>query len=168
VLASGVLGGRVSKYGLVIFLFCSSAWLLVSVLRELPDHSAGGERRGRGLLGAIGGGTGFVGGLLGVGGGIVLVPLLQFAARVPLKRAIATSAGVMWVSSSVGMVVKMATLPALGLSIVDALVLGAFMGLGAFPAAKAGAALTHRLPVGPLRIVIAAVLVASAVRMAGG
>jgi uncharacterized protein len=43
------------------------------------------------LLGAIGVGAGFVSGLLGIGGGLVMVPLLAGWLGMPLKRALGTS-----------------------------------------------------------------------------
>lgn len=43
------------------------------------------------LLGTVGAGAGFVAGLLGVGGGIVLVPVMTGLLRVPMKRAVASS-----------------------------------------------------------------------------
>lgn len=42
-------------------------------------------------LGALGVGAGFLAGLLGVGGGIVLTPGLAFVGRLPVKHAVATS-----------------------------------------------------------------------------
>jgi uncharacterized membrane protein YfcA len=44
-----------------------------------------------GLLGALGAISGFVAGLLGVGGGIVMVPMLTGPLRAPMKTAVASS-----------------------------------------------------------------------------
>jgi uncharacterized membrane protein YfcA len=43
------------------------------------------------LLAAVGAGSGFVAGLLGVGGGVVMVPVFTRLLRVPVKEAIASS-----------------------------------------------------------------------------
>ena len=43
------------------------------------------------LLGVVGAGSGFVAGLLGVGGGIVMVPAMAGPLRIPMKKAVASS-----------------------------------------------------------------------------
>lgn len=47
--------------------------------------------------------VGFLTGFLGVGGGFLIVPALLFLARVPLKRAIATSLVIITVTSAAGL-----------------------------------------------------------------
>ncbi len=58
-------------------------------------------------IGSIMGG---VAGLLGVGGGIMAVPLQQTLMRLPLRNAIANSAAIMCVSAGLGAIYKTATL----------------------------------------------------------
>lgn len=48
--------------------------------------------------------VGFLTGFLGVGGGFLIVPALLFLARIPLKRAIATSLVVITVTSAAGLI----------------------------------------------------------------
>lgn len=48
--------------------------------------------------------VGFLTGFLGVGGGFLIVPALLFLARIPLKRAIATSLVVITVTSGAGLI----------------------------------------------------------------
>lgn len=52
-----------------------------------PDHG----RRPLPLIVALGAASGFVAGLLGVGGGVVMVPVLTGPLRVPMKSAVASS-----------------------------------------------------------------------------
>ncbi|MEZ5238647.1 MAG: sulfite exporter TauE/SafE family protein [Microthrixaceae bacterium] len=62
--------------------------------REAPDppHGAGGDFRPPDLLvAALGAAAGFVAGLLGVGGGIVIVPVLSGPLRLPMRQAVASS-----------------------------------------------------------------------------
>ncbi len=46
--------------------------------------------------------TGFMAGLLGIGGGVIIVPLLQRACRLPLRQCIASSAALMILTAVVG------------------------------------------------------------------
>lgn len=71
-------------------------WSGISVVRGGRGGPASGEEVARGrppiiVLGAVGAVAGFVAGLLGVGGGIVLVPVMTGVLRVPMKRAVASS-----------------------------------------------------------------------------
>jgi uncharacterized membrane protein YfcA len=52
-----------------------------------PVHA----RHGLAVLSGLGAGAGFVAGLLGVGGGVVLVPLMTGPLRIPAKTAVASS-----------------------------------------------------------------------------
>jgi uncharacterized membrane protein YfcA len=58
----------------------------------------------------VGGCFGFGAGLLGIGGGLITVPLLGIVCRLPLRQAIATSSAVMAITSIVGAIFKDATL----------------------------------------------------------
>lgn len=97
----------------------------------------------------------------------MLVPLLQVAARVPLRNAIAASAAVMWLTALVGGALKLATLPRLGLSVSPALALAGAMAIGAIVGSTVGARLTHRLRLPHLRLAVALALAAAGARLAG-
>ncbi len=58
----------------------------------------------------VGGCFGFGAGLLGIGGGLITVPLLGIVCRLPLRQCIATSSAVMVVTSIVGAIFKDATI----------------------------------------------------------
>lgn len=58
---------------------------------EDHDASAGAPRRSLALLVPLGAASGFVAGLLGVGGGIVMVPMLTGPLRIPMRSAVASS-----------------------------------------------------------------------------
>ena len=106
-------------------------------------------------LAGIGLAAGFVSGLLGVGGGIIIVPLLSGILRMPLKRALGTSLLAIVALVIPGTIVH-ATLGHIDWAIFAAL------SIGAVPGARIGARLalgtrerTLRLLVGSFLLVVA-------------
>ena len=107
------------------------------------------------LIGLV---AGFFSALFGVGGGIVIVPLLLLVARWDLRPAAATSLAAIGITATAGVVVYAVhgeVEPAY------ALLLGVPAALGA----AGGSALQQRLPVRMLSFLFAGLLVAIAVRM---
>jgi uncharacterized protein len=107
-------------------------------------------------------GVGVTGGLLsgffGVGGGIVMVPLLIWLLRVDRHTAHATSlAAIFVIAVSGGLTYGLAGSVDLGL--------GLALGAGGVAGAYAGAQLMHRLSTSALRIAFAVVLLAAGIRM---
>ena len=80
------------KAGFGAFLFVSGLNLLIASRWE----GRGGEGGNKGLAFAVGGGIliGFITALLGVGGGIVAIPLLIYLVRLDVKKVAATSLGI--------------------------------------------------------------------------
>ncbi len=167
VLSSNAFPGTVPKLALVAFIFAFTLYTLFTTVRSIPDPPPEAQRCSPALFAAIGLVTGFLAGFLAIGGGIVLVPLLQIAARVPLRNAIATSAAVMWLTALVGATLKLATLPRLGLPTSPALALAGAMAIGAVVGSTLGARLTHRLRLPHLRLAVALALAAAGARLAG-
>ncbi len=167
VLLSNRLPGGALKLMLAGFLAVYCTINLVSLLRNRPDHAPEHERSGRARVIVCGTGTGLVAGLLGLGGGVLMVPLLQLICRVPLRNAIATSSAVICVTSIVGAGSKLASLPGLGLSPSRAIVLAALMAPAAVLGGWIGAHLTHALPLRLVRIVITVLLILAAAKLAG-
>ncbi len=171
VLISNTFEGTVSKLALAGFLILAGVWTAVSAIRKLPDPPADGVKTTWLRLGPISLGTGFLAGFLGIGGGIVLVPLLQLVPKVPLKSSIAASASIMRISSVIGASLKLATLSTLTIAVANpvqqALSLGGAMAIGGLVGALLGARLTHMLPLRELRLVLAVVLAVAAAKLAG-
>jgi len=110
------------------------------------------------LLVLIGLVAGFFSALFGVGGGIVVVPLLVLGARFELRPATATSLAAIGVTALAGTVTyafhgEVEPLKA------------ALVGVPAAGGAVAGAALQQRVPVRTLSLLFAALLAAIAIRL---
>ncbi len=110
---------------------------------------------------AVGAVAGLLSGLLGVGGGIVMVPGFTQWARVPLKQAIATSL------ACVALFAVPGTITHALLGDIDWRV-ALLLAVGVIPGARLGATLTVRADVRRLRVVVALFLGATAVLYAGG
>ncbi|MEX2219650.1 MAG: sulfite exporter TauE/SafE family protein [Phycisphaerales bacterium] len=163
---SNILHGQLLKELLALFIAGYCLLNLFRAYRPRTDATRPPEHTGRGVLGGIGLVSGFSAGLLGLGGGVVMVPLLQVVANVRLRQAIAASAAVMIVSATVGAFLKLVTLSATSghpasaaLWYVPALAPGAMLG-GAL-----GAWLAHRLPLAVVRVAVSVLLLIAALRM---
>jgi uncharacterized membrane protein YfcA len=136
---------------------------------DAPDPvdapAARGELRSpEGVLGryaAIGAVSGGLSGLLGIGGGVILVPAFVRLARMEVKAAIATSL------VCVGCFAVPGTITHALLGDVDWRVAAALI-VGVVPGARLGASLTVRLADGRLRVTVAVFLAAVAVIYAAG
>jgi uncharacterized protein len=151
---------------LALFILAYCVLNVVRVIGRTPDASVNPIDAPRTALVVLGIVTGLIGGLLGIGGGVVMVPALQLLFRVPLKNAIAASSAVMVVTAIVGSTAKLTGLGGHGQNAADALVLAAAMAPTAFIGGLIGAKLTQRLPVPIVRVIISVVLAAAAARLA--
>lgn len=141
-----------------------TVWAAVKKEPEL-DESLARVTAGRGLT--VGGVMGLAAGVLGVGGGIVAVPLARALCRLPLKKCIAASAAVMGLTSLFGAGLKIATLHEHNLSPVHALVLALTLAPTAIVGGYVGAGLTKSLPLSVVRSALAGLLIASSLKMLG-
>jgi uncharacterized protein len=167
VVVSNQVGGDGLRIALAVFIGCYCLWNLVRLARNTPEHPPEAHRTERWRLAVSGAATGFVGGLLGLGGGVLLVPLLQMWCRLGLRASIATSSSVIWISALVGCSLKLATLHHHGQSVALALLLAALLAPTAIIGARWGAALTHSLPLRAVRAAITCILLVAAVKLAG-
>ena len=177
---AGIIGGvfvnnLVPSYGMskifgafLIYVIIANILKLTGRIREQHETEAViSIPRGA----AIGTPVGFGAGLLGIGGGLITVPLTQSFSRLTLPRAIAISSGLMCFTSVVGAVVKDLTLHDLkgvggeSLQVLEALQMAAWIFPTAIIGAWIGARLTHALPVNWIRAVFIVVLVVAAVKM---
>ena len=107
------------------------------------------------LIGLV---AGFFSALFGVGGGIVVVPLLILLAKFEVRAAAATSLAAIGITAIAGTITYVVH------GDVDP-VKSALVGVPAAGGAVAGAALQQRVPVRMLSLLFAALLVAIAIRL---
>lgn len=130
----------------------------VSLFRKKRDVSGGHASRTVLVLSGLG--LGGLTGFLGVGGGFLLVPALVGLGKLPLSRAVGTSAALITLSSFAGGVTVMATRPDLVMLVLP-------LAGGAIVGAVLGTPLTGRLPEKALRVGFASLAVLVAVGMMG-
>lgn len=155
---------EVLKIGFGVFLLVSGARL---VLRRptLPPEEGGRELRlTLPVTIPIGLAVGFFSALLGVGGGIVAIPLLLHVVGLEVRRIAATSMGIITITATAGTLTYMLTgmnlggLPAGSVGYVH-VAAGIAMFLGAVLSVGWGALLNQRLKPRALTLVFAAVFV---------
>ena len=154
-----------------LFLFAVAAREIVHLARGRAD----GTEHGRDLRGpvatAIGAVMGFLSGLLGIGGGTLMMPLLRGLGRLPLRQAVGTSSAVTIVAATVAATAKNASLAGLERADGSPLTLPATLGLAALlvPTAVAGGflgtALVYRLKVTSVRWIFLILIGLSGIRM---
>lgn len=166
VLLSNEISGLALRRIFAVFLVYVAISILFKTTRKAPDHAPEHARITPPRAGAVGAVMGFAAGLLGVGGGVLAVPLALTLCRVPLRTAIGVSSAAMCLTATVGATLKITTLGSIGQSPTDALTLAAAMAPTAILGGWLGARLTHRLPLQTVRVVLLVLLVLAAFRMA--
>jgi uncharacterized protein len=106
------------------------------------------------IIAYVGLGMGFLSGLLGIGGGIALMPVMLYGFGFPLRQAAGTGIFVLLTSALVGTVIYAAE-GNVDLRLAMALLVGSTV------FAQIGAHLTHRLPVSFLRRGLAGIIIAT-------
>lgn len=170
VLVSNNTSGLTLKRCFAVFLLYVSITNIAKLFRKKCEDANIPDRATPVRVGAIGSLMGFVAGLLGIGGGVLAVPLMQTVARLPLKQCIGTSSAIMAIASIVGATFKISTLGSVEqgqFSPINALLIAAILTPTAFVGGWFGATLTHRLPLEWVRGIFAAALLTAAWRMSG-
>ncbi len=106
--------------------------------------------------------AGLMSGVMGVGGGFVMVPILIYVLRVPTNAAIGTSLFQVIFLSAITTVLQAATNQTVDIALALLLMAGGVLG------AQAGAAAGQRLRAEQLRLLLAILVLAVGVRLAAG
>jgi len=163
-LVAGFVPARPLAMFFTAFMFYAATRMFIEVKPQTSRQLPGAA----GLFG-VGAGIGALSSVLAAGGAFLSIPFLT-RCNVPLKRAIGTAAAIGFPIAAAGTVgyvlngMQVAGLPdgCLGFVYLPAL---AIVVAASMPAAPLGASLAHRLPVRRLRIVLALMLLAIALRM---
>jgi uncharacterized membrane protein YfcA len=153
-------------------------YVVVVNLRKILFHKTGDQNR----MGVttwprasfVGVCMGLSAGLLGIGGGIIAVPLMQRVCRMPLTKCIACSAAVMCVTSPLGALRKNMELAdvveqAAGEPhpVVMSLMIAACLIPTAIAGSLLGATMTHRLPLKMVRAALVVLMSVAAAKFLG-
>ena len=137
-----------------------------------PERNGDSASKKSGLVNVmIGGFTGLCSGLLGIGGGIVIIPLLKRYSGFSMKSAIPASSATMLITAGIGAFYKNIQLPNLQapdgtpLEISTSLVIAACLIPPAFVGSYLGASMMHRLPMEVIKRAFAVLLIVAAARM---
>jgi uncharacterized protein len=158
------------KIGFGSFLLVSGVRLARRPKRSAEDAAARPLRLGWGVTVPVGIAVGFLSALLGVGGGIVAIPLLIHLIGLDVKKVAATSIGIITITATAGTLAYMATgagrpgLPAGSIGFVHVLA-GVTMFLGAVLSVSWGARLNQRLKPRALTLVFATVFMVIGARL---
>jgi uncharacterized protein len=127
-----------------------------TALERLSGEGYRVRNLGRGVVGATG--AGLASALLGIGGGIIKVPLMHLAMGVPLRVATATSNMMIGITAAASAVIYIIH------GGIDPYVAGP-TGIGVFLGATAGSRLSHRIDLRYLRLLFVVVLTYTAVQL---
>lgn len=127
-----------------------------AMLADLSGADYTVRHLGRGIVGSAG--AGVASALLGIGGGIVKVPLMHLAMGVPLRVATATSNLMIGITAAASAVIYLLR------GEIDPYVAGP-TAIGVFLGATAGSRVAHRIDLRYLRMLFVVVLLVTAVQM---
>ncbi len=154
--------GRVLAAYLLYLIAANIRLMIVGRARKGPsDRRVTGPRSA-----AVGSVMGTTAGLLGIGGGVLAVPLQQSLLRLPIKSSIANSSVVVCLTAGVGAVVKNTSLGLHGAHWHDSVTLALFLIPSCWVGGHVGAILTHRLSVRQVRSMFILIMIVAAYKMA--
>lgn len=175
-LIGGIFGAEISSNTPAIILsfifgilaLTSALWMVGSKYPEINEEKSNSKQSYL-LWGFLGG---FSSGLLGIGGGVIMVPILNILLRFPIHKAIGTSTAFIVFASIGGIItyiftgINTAGLPPYSIGYVNLVQLAA-LALTSIPMARLGVKAAHNLPDKKLRYMFAILLLYIALKMMG-
>ena len=120
------------------------------------------------VIAAIASPAGFISGLLGIGGGILAVPLQRRFLRMPLRLAIANSTALVAATAIFGGIIKNYAYYSEHGTARQPILLAAILAPTAIVGSLIGARLTHRVPLKTLRTLFILLLIIASIRLIQG
>ena len=163
IIIGSFIGGFGSKYVPEEFLsviFATLA-LIASVMMFIPKKNTSESEElifNKPLAAASAGIVGALAGLVGAGGAFMLVPIMLYILRIPLRITVGSSLGIVFFSAASGFIGKV-----LSGQMIWSLALA--ITLGAFPGARLGGKLSKFIPEKTLKIILAVLICGSAIKM---
>lgn len=172
VAVSNMIPGRPLMALFGAFLLYCAVTEVIAVIKKTPDIDAAppGPVSKRACAG-IGFAGGFGAGLLGIGGGAIMVPLMRSILRLPIRQAVANSAAAIIAAALVGATAKNASLSQITghsgspMALEDSLALAVVLSPPALVGGHIGATLVYRLPINAIRVALSALLAFGGIRM---
>jgi uncharacterized protein len=144
--------------GIFALLALIAALLMLLPQEEKPSPEGDTPPFSRPWAVAIALGIGFLGGLVGQGGSFILIPLMLWLLRLPIRIVLGSNLAIVALASFSGFLGKLLT-HQIPLALAAALV------LGAVPGAQVGGMLSRRTPTPVLRGALAVVILLAAIKM---
>jgi uncharacterized membrane protein YfcA len=165
------LPGEILETGFGGLVLAVAIWMCLELMPKLR-REAGEPRENFGLVAACGFPIGMVAGLTGVGGGVLIVPVLVLGSNFPMHIAVGTSVASIILASLggiVGYIVNGLGVPGRLPYSIGYVNLPIWLCLVAtsIPLAQLGVRAAHALPAKPLRYIFIAFLVYTGLRMIG-
>ncbi len=160
---TGAIVSRFVSAGLLTVVFASLALtaavvMLASRRRLPPETPLHAVRLNKGLAVSLGGGVGFLSGMVGAGGGFLLMALMVSVLRIPMRMAVGSSLGIVAFSGLAG---------AFGKAVTGQVDWGLALALviGALPGARLGAMVSRRTRVESLALILGILIAIIASKM---
>lgn len=165
---SNSINGALLEFGFATFLIWVLWDQIACLLNGKSQPSIVSKPANNLRLGVTGGITGTVSGLLGIGGGLIQVPLLNRLCKLPIKQAIGTSSAIMFVTAVVGATVKDVSLHYSENNGFVAITQAAQIIPGALVGGWLGAKLTNVLPSKSIRAIFAVLVLLASYKLFSG
>ena len=154
-LVGATLSKSLSDRAMLILFGCLVALAFVMLLKRAPGESgddAAEFRFNAPLSVLVGSSVGLASGIVGAGGGFIIIPLMVRILRIPMRTAVGSSLGIVFIGALMGSVGKILTLQVEWLYLAPVI-------LGSIPAAVFGARVSKKLPPAYVRYALLGVVV---------